>query len=161
VYLHPLTLCVKGLAAVVYIYVLSFPLQQSTMAVSIFRAATAIGLFLPSVVSFALPSVEQLTPRVPEVSWKKSGLWSGYERRDGYKTNCNHGPQSRGCWDGDFSIDTDMDAHWPNTGKTVKYHMTISNSTQAPDGFERPVLLINGQTPGPVSTLLETRSFLF
>ncbi|KAI4632662.1 hypothetical protein J4E80_000019 [Alternaria sp. BMP 0032] len=119
------------------------------MVVSIFRLATALGLFLPSVTSFAVPSVEHLTPRLPEVPWKKNGLWSGRERRDGYKTNCNHGPQSRGCWNGDFSIDTDMDLHWPNTGKTVKYHLTISNATGAPDGFERPILLINGQTPGP------------
>jgi hypothetical protein len=121
------------------------------MVASIFKAATVLGLLLPSVTSLTVPSVEQLTPRIPEVPWKKNGLWSGHQRRDGYLTKCNHGPKSRGCWNGDFDIDTDMDIHWPNTGKTVKYHLTISNATGAPDGFERPILLINGQTPGPVS----------
>jgi hypothetical protein len=53
-----------------------------------------------------------------------------------------------------------MDEHWPNTGKVVKYHLTISNATGAPDGFERPVLLINGQTPGPVSVPLPIKSVL-
>ncbi|KAF1837419.1 laccase [Decorospora gaudefroyi] len=112
--------------------------------------ATLLGLSLFTVTSLAVPA-ERLTPRVPEVPWKKDGLWSGHKKRDGYNTNssCNHGPQSRGCWNGDYNIDTDMDFVWPNTGKTVKYHLTISNATGAPDGFERPVFLINGQMPGP------------
>lgn len=120
------------------------------MVFSISRVATAVGLLLPIVSSFAVPA-ERLTPRVPEVPWKETGLFSGHNRRDDYETSCNHGPQSRGCWDGEFSIDTDMDVSWPTTGKTVKYHLTISNTTGAPDGFERPMLLINGQSPGPVS----------
>ena len=126
------------------------------MVASMFKVATALGLFLPFVASLTVPSVEYLTPRVPEVPWKETGLWSGHKKRDGYKTNCNHGPTSRGCWNGDFDIDTDMDLHWPNTGKTVKYHLTITNGTGAPDGFERPILLINGQTPGPVSASTTT-----
>jgi hypothetical protein len=126
------------------------------MVASMFKVATALGLLLPFVASLTVPSVEYLTPRVPEVPWKETGLWSGHQKRDGYKTNCNHGPTSRGCWNGDFDIDTDMDLHWPNTGKTVKYHLTITNGTGAPDGFERPILLINGQTPGPVSASTTT-----
>ena len=67
--------------------------------------------------------------------------------------NCNDHKRWK---NGDFDIDTDMDLHWPNTRKTVKYHLTITNGTGAPDGFERPILLINGQTPGPVSASTTT-----
>jgi len=117
-------------------------------------------LLLPSVASFAVPATE-LTPRTLEVPWKKSGLYSGRKRRrmrrDDYNTGCNHGPESRGCWTGDFDIDTDMDEEWPNTGKTVKYELTITNVTGAPDGFERQMFHINGQFPGPVSARLRSK----
>ncbi|EOA85322.1 uncharacterized protein SETTUDRAFT_163983 [Exserohilum turcica Et28A] len=118
------------------------------MVFSISRVATTLGLLLPTVASFAV-SYEDLRPRTPEVPWKKTGLFTGHSKRQGYETACNFGPESRGCWYGDFNIDTDMDVSWPNTGKTVKYHLTITNTTGAPDGFERPMLLINGQYPGP------------
>lgn len=123
------------------------------MVFSISRVATTLGLLLPTVASFAV-SYEDLRPRTPEVPWKKTGLFTGHSKRQGYETACNFGPESRGCWYGDFNIDTDMDVSWPNTGKTVKYHLTITNTTGAPDGFERPMLLINGQYPGPVSATL-------
>ncbi|KAI1509547.1 Multicopper oxidase [Pyrenophora tritici-repentis] len=42
-----------------------------------------------------------------------------------------------------------MDEEWPDTGKTVKYELTITNVTGAPDGFERQMFHINGQFPGP------------
>lgn len=82
------------------------------------RVATLLGLLLPSVAAFAVPA-QTLTPRVP---WEEHGLFEGHQKRgqDGYDTGCNHGPSSRGCWTGDFNIDTDMDLHWPDTGKTVK-----------------------------------------
>ena len=54
-----------------------------------------------------------------------------------------------------------MDLEWPDTGKTVKYHLTITNSTGAPDGFERPMFLINGQYPGPVSVIQNMSIVLF
>lgn len=110
-----------------------------------------LALLLPSVVSIAVPATD-FAPRKLEVPWKKTGLYSGHKRRrDGYATACNHGPESRGCWTGDLDIDTDMDIEWPNTGKTVKYDLTITNVTGAPDGFEREMFHINGQFPGPVS----------
>jgi hypothetical protein len=37
----------------------------------------------------------------------------------------------------------------PNTGKTRKYDFTIKRATLAPDGFEREMIVINGQYPGP------------
>jgi hypothetical protein len=122
------------------------------MVISTSRVVALLGLLLPSVVSFAVPA-QPLTPRALEAPWKANGLFSGHKRQSGDNSSCNHGPKSRGCWNGDFSIDTDMDVHWPDTGKTVKYHLVISNSTGAPDGFERPMFLINGQSPGPVSVV--------
>jgi hypothetical protein len=129
------------------------------------RVATVLGLFLPSVTCLLVPT-ERFTPRVLEVPWKETGLWSGHRRRDGYNTTgynttCNHGPQSRGCWSDGYSIDTDMDLAWPDTGRTVKYHLTISNATGAPDGFERQMFLVNGQYPGPVCTTAEPKMIIY
>lgn len=41
---------------------------------------------------------------------------------------CVHGPNTRHCWHGDFSIDTDMDLSWPDTGNTVKAGCTFAPS---------------------------------
>jgi hypothetical protein len=84
------------------------------------RLAALTAVLAPLVTPLHLPSTEVLTPRVP---WKENGLWDHVTKRTdgGYPTSgCNHGPHSRGCWHGDFDIDTDMDLHWPNTGKVVK-----------------------------------------
>lgn len=37
-----------------------------------------------------------------------------------------NGPSSRGKWDGEHDIDTDMDLAWPVTGRTVKVYHFIS-----------------------------------
>jgi len=42
-----------------------------------------------------------------------------------------------------------MDEHWPDTGKVVKYHLDITDEVMSPDGFEKPVMVVNGQFPGP------------
>ncbi|KAK4628929.1 Laccase-3 [Fulvia fulva] len=62
---------------------------------------------------------------------------------------CTNGPTSRGCWSNGLSIETDFDENWPTTGRTVSYDFTITNTTLAPDGFERQGFAINGQYPGP------------
>ncbi len=36
-----------------------------------------------------------------------------------------------------------------SASKTVSYNMTLEWKTLAPDGFRRPTIVINGQTPGP------------
>ncbi|KAF2873996.1 multicopper oxidase-domain-containing protein [Massariosphaeria phaeospora] len=85
------------------------------------------------------------------VPWKRTGL-SGHVSRSDYKyptDGCVHGPKSRSCWGDGFDISTDMDLKWPNTGKTVKYDFEITNVTLAPDGFEKPMMVVNGQYPGP------------
>jgi hypothetical protein len=91
------------------------------MVLSTTRVATLFGLLLPYVAAFALP----------EVPWKESGIWAGRKRQNGYDTGCNYGPQSRGCWTGEFNIDTDMDLNWPNTGKTVKVRSITSPEARA------------------------------
>jgi FtsP/CotA-like multicopper oxidase with cupredoxin domain len=66
---------------------------------------------------------------------------------------CTNGPRSRGCWGNGFSISTDFDAKSPPDGTTVTYDLEISNTTRPnPDGSggSRPLMLINGQYPGPV-----------
>ncbi|EME38505.1 carbohydrate-binding module family 20 protein [Dothistroma septosporum NZE10] len=62
---------------------------------------------------------------------------------------CTNGPTSRGCWSGGLSIETDFDEDWPTTGRTVSYDLTITNTTLAPDGYQRQGFAINGQYPGP------------
>ncbi|THY58832.1 hypothetical protein D6C98_02921 [Aureobasidium pullulans] len=70
---------------------------------------------------------------------------------DDADTECTNGPHSRACWGDGFSIATDFDQKWPNTGKTVPYTLDITNTTLNPDGTgDRLVMLINNQYPGPV-----------
>ncbi|ESZ96035.1 laccase precursor [Sclerotinia borealis F-4128] len=38
----------------------------------------------------------------------------------------------------------------PNTGKTRYYDLTVSRSIKAPDGYQKNVILINDQFPGPL-----------
>ncbi|ORY16389.1 multicopper oxidase-domain-containing protein [Clohesyomyces aquaticus] len=113
------------------------------------RAAGLLALLCPAVYSAAVPSQPQALP----VPWKRNGIFSSdlrsVEERDGA---CTHGPHTRSCWGNGFSASTDPDIKWPNTGKTVTYNLEITNSTLAPDGLSRQMLLINGQYPGPVIT---------
>jgi hypothetical protein len=62
---------------------------------------------------------------------------------------CTNGPFTRACWSDGFSISTNYDSTWPVTGRTVSYHLEITNTTVAPDGLSRMGALINGQCPGP------------
>ncbi|KAF2164107.1 carbohydrate-binding module family 20 [Zasmidium cellare ATCC 36951] len=64
-------------------------------------------------------------------------------------STCTNGPNARDCWSDGYSIETDFDEDWPNTGRTVTYDFTITNTTLAPDGFERQGFAVNGQYPGP------------
>lgn len=62
---------------------------------------------------------------------------------------CFNNPSNRSCWGGGYSIDTNIEASWPDTGRVVSYTLEVQNKTLAPDGFPRPVYAINGQFPGP------------
>jgi hypothetical protein len=68
----------------------------------------------------------------------------------GFIPGCTNTPDNRAEWCGGYSIDTNLDKDWPETGKTRTYHLEITNSTGAPDGTERLLFLINNQYPGPV-----------
>ncbi|KAH8727668.1 laccase-1 precursor [Phaeosphaeriaceae sp. PMI808] len=66
---------------------------------------------------------------------------------------CTNGPRTRACWSNGYSIATDFDAKSPPDGTTVTYNLEISNTTRPnPDGSGgiRPLMLINGQYPGPL-----------
>lgn len=64
--------------------------------------------------------------------------------------NCRHTALTRQCWGNGFSIATDFDTKWPETGVTRRYNWQITNTTCNPDGgAERYCLLINNQLPGP------------
>lgn len=62
---------------------------------------------------------------------------------------CTNGPFSRACWQAGYSIATDFDNKIPPNGRERVYNLEITNTTMAPDGFERLVMAINGQYPGP------------
>lgn len=62
---------------------------------------------------------------------------------------CTNGPLSRACWQAGYSIATDFDNKTPPNGRERVYNLEITNTTMAPDGFERIVMAINGTYPGP------------
>lgn len=62
---------------------------------------------------------------------------------------CTNGPFSRACWQAGYSIATDFDNKTPPNGRERVFDLEITNTTMAPDGFERLVMAINGQYPGP------------
>ncbi|KAF2010981.1 multicopper oxidase [Aaosphaeria arxii CBS 175.79] len=110
------------------------------------KACVVLTILHSFVFAAAVPS-GPILPRTPDVPWKSRGLSS--RKPQGYPTGCTNGPKSRGCWVDGTSIDTDFHRQWPNTGKTVTYDFEITNTTMAPDGVERLMLVINGQYPGP------------
>ncbi|KAF2670499.1 hypothetical protein BT63DRAFT_454688 [Microthyrium microscopicum] len=53
-------------------------------------------------------------------------------------------------WGDRTSKNTDPYLGTPSTGMTRKYKFTLSRSKIAPDGFNKDVILVNGQFPGPM-----------
>lgn len=66
--------------------------------------------------------------------------------------NAAHDATHRCNWLPGFDINTNTEQSWPNTGNTVKYTLTITNGTIAPQGDNKIGFLINGQYPGPKIT---------
>jgi hypothetical protein len=63
------------------------------------------------------------------------------------------GPLPHGCpWGLRQANDTNPynEKNVPNTGMTRYYEFEISNRTMSPDGVELPLLVVNGQFPGPL-----------
>ncbi|KAF2492158.1 hypothetical protein BU16DRAFT_105279 [Lophium mytilinum] len=119
---------------------------------AIVKQAGLLALLAPSLLVAALPRVE--------VPWKRDGISgrdsshfsevSDIHLRD---STCKNAARTRSCWSNGYSVSTDMDLKWPTTGVTRTYTLTITNVTNfAPDGFGRPMMLINNQYPGPVIT---------
>ncbi|KAF2466250.1 uncharacterized protein BDR25DRAFT_293639 [Lindgomyces ingoldianus] len=115
------------------------------MFYSIARTVGFVALLCPTVLSAAVPA----PPEALNVPWKRGGIFSNFHHYDERDYGCSHGPKTRSCWNNGFSISTDMDEKWPNTGKVVTYELEITNTTGSPDGLSRPMFLINGQYPGP------------
>ncbi|KAJ1555239.1 hypothetical protein HK405_002917, partial [Cladochytrium tenue] len=63
-------------------------------------------------------------------------------------TKCSNSATSRNCW-GDYDLNSDYYTEIPNTDVTRTYSLTLTRATMAPDGVKRPVMVINGQIPGP------------
>jgi Multicopper oxidase len=61
---------------------------------------------------------------------------------------CTNDANDRSCW-GDFDISTNYYDDGPDTGVIREYWFNVEAGTAAPDGFERPVMTINGSFPGP------------
>ncbi|RMD40677.1 hypothetical protein DV735_g4428, partial [Chaetothyriales sp. CBS 134920] len=71
-------------------------------------------------------------------------------RRDTPDEECTNTPDTRGCWEDGYSIATNYDTGGPTTGRVVTYDLEVQNVTNfAPDGVVRPMMVINGQYPGP------------
>lgn len=81
-----------------------------------------LGLFVPIVLGRAI-GIE-----------RESSLWPRISRQP--------------TWDR-YDINTNYYESAPDTKVIREYHFDIVNATAAPDGIERPVLLVNGQFPGP------------
>lgn len=64
-------------------------------------------------------------------------------------SSCVNGPTTRNCWNNGFSVATDSDDKWPETGNTVTYNLEVTQKTLSPDGVARPMIVFNGQYPGP------------
>lgn len=67
-------------------------------------------------------------------------------RRQTADPACTNTANTRACWSSGFSIATDFDAKYPDTGRDITYNLEITNTTTlSPDGVNRRVLAINGQ----------------
>ncbi|KAH7348341.1 multicopper oxidase [Rhexocercosporidium sp. MPI-PUGE-AT-0058] len=128
---------------------------------ALFSSVLVFGLGSASVIPDATVQERgQFTEPGSGHGWHKGVGW-GHNRNKNYhggknggwgQRNCENGPDSRSCWTGDFTVETDSEERWPHTGKTVHYDLDISNMTLSLDGTPRSMLVINKQYPGPVIT---------
>ncbi|KAF2108380.1 laccase precursor [Lophiotrema nucula] len=109
--------------------------------------ASLLGLIATPVAGIALPN-GLMTPNIKDIFSR------GLENRQAASSPaCVNGPTSRNCWSSGFDANTNNYQSWPNTGRTVVYDLSITNTTCNPDGHgARTCLLINNKLPGPVLT---------
>jgi len=92
---------------------------------------------------------EESQPASPSSSEPSSGASLSTNSR-APNLSCSNTPLTRQCWGDGYSIATDFDTKWPNTGVTRRYNFQITNTTCNPDGnATRYCLLVNEQLPGP------------
>lgn len=91
-------------------------------------------------------------PPIVELTYENTPHWDLSDSHDALAARqtqdpaCKNGPLTRACWQSGFSIATDFDNKLPPAGRTVTYHLEITNTTHlAPDGFQRLVMAVNGQ----------------
>jgi FtsP/CotA-like multicopper oxidase with cupredoxin domain len=65
---------------------------------------------------------------------------------------CTNGPSTRNCWKNGFSVATNSDTKFPDTGVTRSYNFEVTKKTMSPDGVSREMMVFNGQYPGPQIT---------
>jgi hypothetical protein len=120
-----------------------------------FYASLLTSFFASSALSLQLPQ--------DHVLWGREGTPTSLVRRQASPTasaqsiaplaahgSCSNAPFSRGCWGSGFSVSTDFDTKWPDTGVTRHYNLEVTNTTCNLDGTgDRVCLLLNGQYPGP------------
>ncbi|KAJ9623971.1 laccase, multicopper oxidase, benzenediol:oxygen oxidorectuctase [Taxawa tesnikishii (nom. ined.)] len=66
--------------------------------------------------------------------------------------SCVNTALTRNCWSNGFTIATDFDQKWPQTGKTVPLTFDIDHASMVLDGNDtnpKDVITINGKYPGP------------
>jgi FtsP/CotA-like multicopper oxidase with cupredoxin domain len=64
-------------------------------------------------------------------------------------STCTNGPTTRNCWKSGYSVATNSDTKFPDTGVTRTYNFVVTSKTMSPDGVPREMMVFNGQYPGP------------
>ncbi|KAF2087923.1 multicopper oxidase [Saccharata proteae CBS 121410] len=88
------------------------------------------------ITGFLLGALASPTPQDSALTLEKRAACSGNDASD------------RSVWC-DYDTSTDYYNEVVDTGETVEYWFDLTNTTAAPDGVSRNVLLINGSLPGP------------
>ncbi|KAK3496331.1 laccase [Neurospora crassa] len=112
-------------------------------------AALVAGLLAPSLVLGApAPGTEGVNLLTPADKRQDSQA----ERYGGGGGGGCNSPTNRQCWSPGFNINTDYELGTPNTGKTRRYKLTLTETDNwtGPDGVKKDkVMMVNGKIIGP------------
>lgn len=100
-----------------------------------------------------LPSGQDLEPGCSQEQQNGGGHWGTPDNPDlPLPPYLQGGHNGNGYpWRSNYTANsTNPYTSWPDTGVTRKYDFTISAKTIAPDGVEKPGIVVNGQFPGPL-----------
>jgi hypothetical protein len=82
----------------------------------LFAKVILTSFLIPSISAFSIPAVKRITATN---AYSNNGSTSG----------CVNSASSRNCWDENYSIDTDSEVKWPNTGVIVPVRFMLSVSS--------------------------------